>query len=296
MFYTLSLLTGILITVMVAVNGALTAQYGIYSATVIIHIIGLTLITAAALAKRDRIFTASGIPWFLYLGGAIGVMTTVFNNLAFGRISVSAIMALGLFGQSVAGLIIDQFGLFGMARHPFSRRKLLGLALLLAGIGVMVNMLEFTAVAVSFAAGVNIVLSRTLNARLSAHTSERVSTFYNYFIGLIVSVFVFLMLGNENILPFLHQPLAISPANWYIYLGGVLGVCVVFVGNITAVKISAFYLTLLIFIGQVFSGIMIDFIILREISARILIGGALVSAGLSANLFLDKANRAKQNG
>jgi len=283
MFYFLSLLMGILISVMVAINGGLTTQYGVYSATVIIHIVGLTLITAVVFIKRERFFPflPNKYTWFLYLGGAIGVMTTVFNNLAFGRISVSAILALGLFGQSITGIIIDQYGLFGMEKHAFTRNKILGFLLILAGIASMLNNLEVVAVAVSFIAGVNIVLSRTLNAKLADLTSVRVSTFYNYLIGLILSVAVFFVLGRNEV------ALEVQ-ANWYIYLGGVLGVCVVLLGNIVAVKVSAFYLSLLIFIGQVFTGVLIDMAITGAFSTQNAIGGVLVALGLSVNLIISQ--------
>jgi len=289
MYYFLSLLSGILITVMVAFNGGLTKQYGVYSATVIIHIVGLILIAAVVLIKRERPFSAGKVSasekrrWFLYLGGAIGVMTTVFNNFAYGRISVSAIMALGLFGQSVAGLTIDQYGFLGMPKHPFSKRKLFGLLLIIAGIVSMINNFEIIAVIVSFFAGVTIVISRTLNAKLSGLTSIRISTFYNYFIGLIVSIPVLFLLGNReaSLMHFSFSP------DWYIYLGGVLGMCVVFIFNLIVVKIPAFYLTLLVFTGQVFSGVLIDAIILQELSPRILTGGLFVAIGLTVNLLLD---------
>ena len=283
MYYFLSLLTGILISVMIAFNGGLTEQYGVYPAVVIIHIVGLTLITAAALLKRERPFSVRHA-WFLYLGGAIGVLTTIFNNFAFGRISVSAILALGLFGQSITGITIDQYGLLGMRKHPFTRRKLIGLSFIIAGIAAMMNNFEPAAVAVSFAAGVCIVVSRTLNAKLSELTSMRTSAFYNYLIGLAVSIPVFLLLGNaETAL----KEFTVSP-DWYIYLGGALGLCIVFISNITVVKIPAFYLTLLIFTGQVFSGILIDAVILQGFPFRNLTGGILVTLGLSVNLLLDR--------
>ena len=281
MYYLISLLMGILISIMVAFNGGLTQQYGVYSATVIIHIVGLILIVAVVLFKREKFFPGR-FAWFLYLGGAIGVLTTVFNNLSFGRISVSAILALGLLGQSVAGLIIDQYGLFNMPKHTFTKQKIIGLLLILAGIASMINNFELLAVTVSFIAGINIVLSRTINAKLADVTSVRVSTFYNYLVGLVVAVPVFLLLGRGEILQFTFSP------NWYIYLGGVLGVCVVLLGNIAVMKVSAFYLTLLIFIGQVFSGVLIDIVISQEISLRNLIGGVFVALGLSVNLLLDK--------
>ncbi|MCL2400566.1 MAG: DMT family transporter [Defluviitaleaceae bacterium] len=285
MFYFLSLLMGILISFMIAFNGGLTQQYGVYTATIIIHVVGLSIITLVAIIKRDSLFSKR-CAWFLYLGGAIGVLTTVFNNLSFGRISVSAILALGLLGQSIMGLIIDQYGLLGMPKHPFTKQKIIGLLLIISGIASMINNFEIIAVIVSFVAGVNIILSRTLNAKLADFTNVRVSTFYNYLVGLAVSIPVFLLLGSsEAVFNF-----AIS-SNWYIYLGGMLGVIVVLMGNIIAVKISAFYLTLLIFIGQVFSGVLIDVIISQEISSRNLIGAVLVTLGLCVNLMLDNKNR-----
>ena len=267
---------------MIAFNGGLSELYGVYSATVIIHIVGLILITTLALINKDRLFSKRQT-WFLYLGGALGVLTTVSNNLAFGRISVSAMLALGLFGQSIAGLMFDQYGFFNMPKYPFVKRKLIGLLFIIGGIVSMVNNFEVIAVIVSFVAGVNIVISRTLNAKLAALTSVRTGTFYNYLIGLFVSIPVFLLLGRNEIT---LAEFAVSP-NWFIYLGGMLGVCVVLLCNITVMKISALYLTLLIFIGQVFSGILIDVIISRELSLRNLIGGVLVAIGLCINLFLD---------
>jgi transporter family-2 protein len=273
---------------MVALNGGLTVQYGVYSATVIVHITGLILISIFLLAKRERPFNKRHT-WFLYLGGIIGVFTTVFNNFAFGRISVSAILALGLFGQSITGLLIDQYGFFGMPIHPFSKQKLIGLFLILSGIASMINNFEVLAVTVSFAAGVCIVISRTLNAKLADLTSVWISTFYNYLFGLIMAIFVFLILGSNELNGI---NLVISP-DFYIYLGGMIGVCVVFLSNITVAKISAFYLTLLIFVAQVFSGVLIDMLISQEFSSRNLIGGILVTIGLCVNLVLDNKNFGK---
>jgi len=283
MYYFLSLLTGILISVMIAFNGGLTTQFGVYTATVIVHIVGLTFITIFAIAKRERLFS-NRQAWFLYLGGAIGVLTTIFNNFAFGRISISAILALGLLGQSVMGLVIDRYGLFNMQQYPFARKKLIGLLFILGGIASLINDFETIAVIVSFLAGINIVISRTLNAKLADLTSLRTGTFYNYLIGLFISIPVLLLLGRSEILAL--PEFVISP-NWYIYLGGILGVCVVLLSNITVVKISAFYLTLLLFIGKVFSGILIDIVISQEFSSRNLIGGILVAIGLCVNLLLD---------
>ncbi len=284
----LSLLTGILISVMVAINGVLTERYGVYSATVIIHIVGLIIILAWVLIKRERPF-AKFHARHLYLGGAIGVFTTAFNNIAYGRISVSAILALGLFGQSVTGIFIDQYGWMGMPKHPFNRQKLVGFALILAGIAAMTDKFELVAVIVSLATGVTIIVSRTINAKLADVTSIPVSTFYNYAIGLVCAILLYLILGSGESIN-----TAIAP-NWYIFVGGALGVSVVWLSNVTVMKVSAFYLSLLLFVGQVFSGIAVDAFIEQSFSPRSLIGGVLVAAGLIVNLVLERRGKKEVN-
>ena len=288
MYYFLSLLTGIIISVMIAFNGALTEEYGVYTATLLIHLAGLLLISLIVLIKRENPFLKRH-SWFLYLGGAIGVFTTIANNVSFGRISVSAILALMLFGQSVAGIIVDRYGLFNMPKHPFAKRKLFGAALVLCGIAVMLSDFEIIAIIFSFIAGVLIVISRSLNAQLSGLTTIRVSSFFNYFMGFFASIPFLLILGGSeiNLAEFSFSP------NWYIYFGGILGVCVVLLSNVTVVKVSAFYLTLLVFVGQVFSGVLVDMVISQEFSHRIIIGGIFVAAGLCLDLILDR--RAQKN-
>lgn len=288
MYYLLSLLTGILISVMVAFNGGLTGHYGTYSATVVIHITGLLLISILAAINRERPFS-NRQKWFLYLGGPIGVLTTIFNNYAFGRISVSAILALGLFGQSVTGGIIDHYGLMGMPKHSFQKNKIFGLILIFGGIAAMMDNFNIAASLMSFAAGVTIVTARTFNAKLAVLTSTNTATVFNYITGLAVAVPVYFLLGGGE------TPLTAVPvsSNFYIYFGGILGVCVVLLNNITVTKVSAFYLSLFLFIGQIFSGVLIDAVISQALSIRNLTGGILVSAGLCVNLLLD---RRRQSG
>ena len=109
MLYLLSLLAGVLISVMVVFNGGLNARAGHLAALVVIHLVGTLGIAIAMLLKKERPRVAR-LPFYLYIGGFIGVMTTVFNNLAFGHISVSAMMALGLLGATDAQVEAVSFG------------------------------------------------------------------------------------------------------------------------------------------------------------------------------------------
>lgn len=283
MYLILSLLTGIFISIMIALNGGLAASHGLHTSSVIIHIAGLVTTSALVLAKRENPFKKKH-PWYYYMAGALGVMTVAFNNYAFSRISVSAILALVLLGQSIMGLAFDQYGWLGLPKHPFKKQRIIGLLLTVGGIAVMIDRFETAAVLLSFAAGCIIVVTRTLSAKLATLSSIRVSTFFNYVVGLIVAFLVFLVLGGNEPAVTLST---VSP-DFYIYLGGFMGACLIMVSNILVMKVPAFYLSLLLFIGQVFSGLVIDAIIARSFSIQLLAGGLLVAAGLCIDMWFDK--------
>ena len=291
MYHVLSVLSGILITLMIAVNGELGATYGVYSATVMIHVIGLILISLLLVIRRRRFFPLEKLPFQLFLGGAVGVGTVVFNNLSFGRISVSAILALSLLGQTLTSLIIDQFGLFQMPKHPFSMGKLPGIILVVVGIAWMLwpfDMNIIVPVILSLLSGVTIVVSRSINACLACKTGMLQSTFFNYAVGLTVSVAILLIAGTGE--PLLTTPFSLSP-RVYIYTGGLMGVFVVTLLNAIVSKISSFYATLLLFIGQVFSGVILDGVLSGKFSILNIVGGVFVAAGLAACMLADKKAR-----
>lgn len=138
MFNLVSAFIGALIAAMVLFNGELSAAIGSYPATVIIHIVGLSISIVLLLIKREKRPSTAKVPFALYLGGVVGVGTTLFTNLAFGAISISAILALSLLGESVSSLFIDQYGLFGSAVQKINTKKILGLICIIAGIVVMI--------------------------------------------------------------------------------------------------------------------------------------------------------------
>ena len=195
----LSVLAGIFIAVMVTINGELSDTYGVYSATVMIHMIGLSFVSVLVAVRRKSLRSAAKLPLYHYLGGAVGVGTVVFNNMAFGRISVTAILALSLLGSVLCSLVVDQYGWFGMARHPVSVKKLPGIAVAALGIAWMLwpfDMRVAVPVIVSLLTGVTIVVSRSLNACLTGKTGMLQSTFFNYAAGLAVSAVILTAFGQ----------------------------------------------------------------------------------------------------
>lgn len=134
--------------------------------------------------------------------------------------------------------------------------------------------------------GVSNVLSRSVNFVLSEKIGMYQSTLFNYIFGLSGS-FLLLLISGETFK--LLTPSSYS-APWFVYAGGLLGVVVVTMLSFLSSKVSSFYLTLLLFVGQLFTGIIIDALSTGRISFYQVIGGILVVLGLTYNLYIDKIN------
>ena len=137
---------------------------------------------------------------------------------------------------------------------------------------------------IAILSGVTIVISRIVNANLADKMGLFQSTFYNFLTGLLFSSLI-LFFANEN---FDLQAITSTSVPFYAYIGGIIGIFSISLSNYVAPKISAFYMTLLIFIGQIGIGIFIDYLASNEVSIGKIIGGILVAIGLSYNLSIDK--------
>ncbi len=132
--------------------------------------------------------------------------------------------------------------------------------------------------------GVSVVISRIINSKLAEEIGTFQGTFFNYLTGLITST-IFLLITKDyiNIPPIHELNLPI-----YSYLGGSIGILVVVLSNYTTPKVSSFSLTLLVFIGQLSIGIIIDYFNSNTLSIGKLIGGLFILIGLTYNILVDK--------
>ncbi|MBD7912114.1 MULTISPECIES: DMT family transporter [Clostridium] len=134
---------------------------------------------------------------------------------------------------------------------------------------------------IAILAGVAIVVSRIINSNLAVKIGLFQSTFYNFLTGLLFSTII-LVISRESL------NISLNSIPFLAYLGGLIGVISISISNHVAQKISAFYMALLIFIGQLFIGIFIDYFSLNQLSLGKVIGGIIVVIGLGYNLLVDK--------
>ncbi len=134
----LGLASGMMIAAQGAINGRLGAAIGgpVQAAT-ISFCVGLTglLIVNAVLGNRFAFSNAvSSLPWWAWIGGALGAVMVTSSALAVPRIGVAAWVSAVIAGQLLAAVLYDQFGAFGQAVRPATPLRLLGVGFLIAGV------------------------------------------------------------------------------------------------------------------------------------------------------------------
>jgi len=128
------------------------------------------------------------------------------------------------------------------------------------------------------------MVSMLINAGLAQKIGAFQGALINYAVGLLGTLLIILLIlitGNFN-------TGNLSGIPFYAYLGGFVGVMVVVASNIVIPKIPVLYTTILIFIGQIFTGIILDYFRVGSISNGKVIGGILIIAGMFYNSYVDK--------
>lgn len=134
--------------------------------------------------------------------------------------------------------------------------------------------------------GATVATSILLNARLAAVKGLYKGVFVNYMMGVLISVPLAIVINGFK-LPVFDFDLALLVA----LSGGAIGYVVVMLNSHITPKIGILYVTILLFVGQLGTGIVIDAIREGSVSVGKTAGGLLIIAGLAYLLILEKDKR-----
>jgi len=94
----------------------------------------VTLAFARGLPGSDRVGQA---PWWIWLGGLLGAFYVLGSVVAAPRLGAATLVAAILAGQAVTSLVVDHFGWVGFREQPITPGRLAGVALVVAGVGLV---------------------------------------------------------------------------------------------------------------------------------------------------------------
>ena len=131
-----ALLSGALMSIQGVFNTQVTKQTSLWVSTGWVQFSAfLVCILAWFFTGRQSI----GVLWqienrYTLLGGVIGAFITITVIQSMGTLGPARAAMLIVISQLVIAWVIELFGMFGMEKQPFEWRKLLGMAVAIAGI------------------------------------------------------------------------------------------------------------------------------------------------------------------
>lgn len=134
----LALAGGMAVPTQFAVNSQLRdAVGGPVIASVVSFIVGAVVLTVAAVAVSraiPEIGEMASSPWWVWTSGVLGSVYILASVILTPRLGAATTVGLFLAGQVVASIVIDHFGLLGVATQHVTLPRILGVLLVLAGV------------------------------------------------------------------------------------------------------------------------------------------------------------------
>lgn len=129
-----AVLCGVAVAVQAQFTGVMQRQMGTLESTFITYfsggvVIGLVML----LARGGSLAAATGLPWYVYSAGLLGLVIIGTLSLSVGDLGLVPALVLITVSQFVVGAVINHFGLLGATVDPIDLGKVAGFALL--GVG-----------------------------------------------------------------------------------------------------------------------------------------------------------------
>jgi len=137
LFYILPLFAGIAMSIQAGVNSQLRSILNNPLLAAFISFITGTaaLIIMLLFSKKGLPLweVYSGISWYKYTGGLLGVIVVVSVILSVPQIGAANMFVLIIAGQLLTAVILDHYGFLGMKTNTINLQKVIGIVFLIAG-------------------------------------------------------------------------------------------------------------------------------------------------------------------
>lgn len=132
-----AVLVGAGLTIQVGMNATVRVALGSpVIATIVNFAVGLVALLLFAVGTHARIVPGSvgSVPAWAWFGGLLGALFVASTTVLGPRLGAAALLALTLFGQMLAALIVDHYGAIGFPHNPITLTRLTGAVLLVVGV------------------------------------------------------------------------------------------------------------------------------------------------------------------
>jgi len=103
-------------------------------ASFVVGMIALVVIAAFVFRPYPSAHRLGSAPWWVWIGGLLGAFYVVGSIVTAPKLGAATLIALVVAGQTVASLLIDQFGWVGFAERHVTPGRVAGMLLVLGGV------------------------------------------------------------------------------------------------------------------------------------------------------------------
>lgn len=132
---------GIAIAIQPSINGRLAQKVGALESSLISFAVGTLFLAVVVLSagKGSIRGVTNNSSWWELTGGCLGAFFVTMTIVAIPRIGTTAALTTAIFAQLTTSVILDHFGLFGFRTIPMGSKRAIGVALLMAGAGLILK-------------------------------------------------------------------------------------------------------------------------------------------------------------
>lgn len=140
-FLLFALLVGLVLPLQAGINSQLRIHVGHPLWAALVSFSGGTLALAVVLTVARVPWPAVGwigrVPWWQWTGGLLGATFVTSAIVLAPRLGAATLVAAVVAGQMIGSLLIDHYGVAGYAQHPASLVRVIGVALVVAGVALI---------------------------------------------------------------------------------------------------------------------------------------------------------------
>jgi len=129
---------GVMLPIQFGINAQLSHWVGspIRAAFVSFLVGTIALLVVAAFVRKPlpSLARLGDVPWWVWTGGLLGAFYVTGSILAAPRLGAVTLAAAVILGQTVTSVLADQFGWVGFSEHHASPGRVVGVALVVAGV------------------------------------------------------------------------------------------------------------------------------------------------------------------
>ena len=136
----IGILGGIAVGIQSPIAGSMSQRIGGTASSFVVHVSGAVLSGMLLLLRGgEQIQNWRSLSWYMLASGAFGLILYLTLSQTLPRLGATTAIALIIIGQLVVGMLIDQFGLFGVDQRSIDIWKVLATTFLLAGGYLMIK-------------------------------------------------------------------------------------------------------------------------------------------------------------